>query len=57
MKRCKSLTKQINYSTTSKMKQTFAIAALAGLAMAKNLIGDSNFIKFQSNNNKSYKSM
>ena len=40
------------------MKQTFAIAALAGVAMAqvKNLIGDAKFIQFQSVNSKSYKS-
>ena len=40
------------------MKQTFAIAALAGVSMAKSLIGDAQiqFIQFQSVNSKSYKS-
>ena len=36
------------------MKQSFALAALAGIAMAKNLIGDASFITFQSLHNKSY---
>ena len=43
------------------MKQSFALAALVGVSMARNLIGgiggntaDSNFIQFLGNNNKGY---
>ena len=55
-------TKLINSKTTSEMKQSFALAALVGVAMSRNLIGgiggnssnDTAFIQFLGENNKGY---
>ena len=55
-------TKQINSKNNFKMKQSFAIAALVGVSMGRNLLGgiggntaDSDFIRFLGTMNKGYK--